>query len=110
MSRITGPKPRIRLARNPRLWLTGSASIVTFWSSSSFDSSSLLAKTGISVSNALVGLWSWYLKSCLNIPSTVAPVVETRSTLPARTCSRKVGLYGTRTDSTLPGANSATKT
>ena len=104
MSRITGPKPRIRLARIPRLWFTGSASMITPFSSRSWLRSSLAsAKVGISVSKFFVGSASSYLKSFLNLPSTVSPWVETRSTLPARTCSRNVGLYGMRTGSRPAG-------
>jgi hypothetical protein len=66
-----------------------------------------LAKIGISVSNDLFGSESSYVTSFLNLPSTVVPCVEMRSTLPSRTCSRNVGLYGTRSGSTRPGASSA---
>ena len=89
---MTGPKPRIRLARKPRLWLIGSASITTPSSSSSADSSSSLAKTGISVANAFVGSASSYVNSSLKRPSTLSPSDEIRSTFPSRTCSRNTGL------------------
>ena len=89
---MTGPKPRIRLVRKPRLWLIGSASIVTFFSSRSAESSSPLAKIGISVAKTFVGSASRYLNSFLKLPSIVAPSAETRCTLPSRTCSRNVGL------------------
>ncbi len=91
-SRMTGPKPRMRLSRKPRSWLTGSASMTTPASSSALDSCSSLANTGISVSNAVDGSALPYLTSFLNLPSTVSPVVEMRSTFLSRTCSRNVGL------------------
>jgi hypothetical protein len=99
----------MRLARNPRDRLTGSASMITPLLSRSAESWSESANTGISVSNAFVGSLSSNLKSFLKRPSTVAPSAEMRSTLPLLTSSRKVGLYGIRTDSTFPGANIATK-
>jgi hypothetical protein len=53
-SRITGPKPRIRLRNVPRPALIGSASIVTSCSLSSVNTVSVLAaKLGISVSKLL---------------------------------------------------------
>ena len=110
-SRITGPKPRIRLSRNPRPWLTGSASIVTLCSSSSADKASLSANVGISVSKFLAGFASLSvegLNSFLNSPLTVVPVVEILVTLSASTWPTKSGWYGTVTDSSRPGAKIAT--
>ena len=83
--------------------------MTTSLSSSRLDSSSSSANVGISVSNAFVGSLSSNVKFSLKRPSTVSPVVEIRSTLPSRICSRKTGLYGILTGSTRPGANSATK-
>ena len=110
-SRITGPNPRIRLSRNPRPWLTGSASIVTSWSSSSADSVSLSANVGISVSKffaAFASLSVEGLNSFLNSPLTVVPVVEILVTLSASTWPTKSGSYGIVTDSSRPGAKIAT--
>ncbi len=46
--------------------------------------------------------------SFLSSPETVSPVEEIFVTLPLSTCERNSGLYGIRTDRSLPGANSAT--
>ena len=54
----------------------------------------MLAKVGTSVSKFLAAfsLSPGGLTAFLNLPSTVSPLAEMRSTLPALTCSRKVGL------------------
>jgi hypothetical protein len=111
-SRITGPKPRIRLSRKPRPWLIGFASIVTLWSCSRLDSASVLANVGICVSkfgtaSAFLSVGG-YLKGFLNSPLTASPSVEIFVTLFAWTCSRNVGLYGIVTDFSRPGAKIAT--
>jgi hypothetical protein len=110
-SRITGPKPRIRLSRNPRPSLIGFASIVTLWSCRSFESASSLANTGICVSKfgAASSLVSGgYLTGFLNSPVTASPSEEILVTLSCSTCSRNVGLYGIVTDFSRPGAKIAT--
>jgi hypothetical protein len=109
--RITGPKPRMRLSRNPRPWLTGSASIVTSWSWSNAESASLSANVGISVSKFLAGSASRSvdgLTSFFSSPLTESPVVEILTTLSFSTCSMKSGWYGRRTDASRPGAKMAT--
>ena len=109
-SRITGPKPRIRLSRKPRPSLIGLASICTLWSCSVLDSSSVSANVGICVSKfGTASLASdGYLKSFLNSPWTASPSVEILVTLSFSTCSRNVGLYGIVTDFSRPGAKIAT--
>ena len=111
-SRITGPKPRITFISTPRPALIGSADSSTFLSWRSLSSSSVLANVGISVSKfwaALTSLSSGgYLTFLSNSPVIVAPVEETFLTLPSVTWERNSGLYGMRTDASLPGANSAT--
>ena len=109
-SRITGPKPRIRLSRNPRPSLIGLASIVTLWSCSVFDSSSVFANVGTCVVKfGTASLASdGYLTGSLNSPLTASPSVETLVTLFFSTCSRNVGLYGIVTDFSRPGAKIAT--
>ena len=46
--------------------------------------------------------------SFLSSPETVSPVEEILVTLPSSTWERNSGLYGIRTERSLPGANSAT--
>ena len=99
------------MSRNPRPWLTGSASIVTLCSSSCADSASLSANVGISVSKffaAFASLSVEGLNSFLNSPLTVVPVVEIFVTLSASTWPTKSGWYGIVTDSSRPGAKIAT--
>ena len=95
-SRITGPKPRIRLISAPRPGLTGSAEISTCFSCSLASSSSPLAKIGISVSKFFVDSASLssggYLMALSSSPEIVAPVEETLATLPLSTCERNSGL------------------
>ena len=91
-SRITGPKPSSRLTSSPPE-LIGLAWTMTLFSSSSLESSSVLAKVGTSVSKFLAAFSSpGGLTAFLNLPSIVSPLALMRSTLPAMTCSRKVGL------------------
>ena len=89
-SRIVGPNENRIVSSSERL-SGGSALIVTFSRSSSWDSSSSFAKVGISVSNCLASSSS-YLTSFRNSPWTVSPREEISLTLPSRTCARKVGL------------------
>ena len=111
-SRITGPKPRIRLvSRLPEL--IGLACTITLCSCRSLESSTGSAKVGISVSKFLAALpfgSSGGLTAFLNSPSTVSPRAEMRSTLPASTWARNVGLYGTSIERSLPGPSRATLT
>ncbi len=66
---------------------------MTLFSSSSLESSSVLAKVGTSVSKFLAAFSSpGGLTAFLNLPSMGSPLALMRSTLPALTCSRKVGL------------------
>ena len=76
-SRITGPKPRIRLSRNPRPSLIGLASIVTLWSCER-----LRQRVVVGERRDLRSRSSWppwrpssvgYLNSFLNSPLTASP-------------------------------------
>ena len=67
----------------------------------------MFANVGISVSKLGAAFASLplggYLTFLSNSPVIVAPVEETFLTLPSRTWLRNSGLYGIRTDSSLPG-------
>ena len=80
---------------------SGCALIVTPWLWSSFASWSVFANAGISVLKCDVGLAFFasggYLTAFENDPWMAVPFEVISTTLFARTCSRKVGLYGTRT-------------
>ena len=90
--RMVGPKEKRIVSKSERL-PGGSALTVTSRSVSSCESSSSLAKVGISVSN-LVALSSLYLTSLRNSPCTVSAVEEISFTLPSRTCFEERRVVG----------------
>ena len=62
----------------------------------------MLANAGISVRNRVVGFESSKVTSFSNVPWMSVPLDVISSTLPFLTCSRKSGLYGTRTRDSGP--------
>ena len=96
-NRIVGPKPNSSVCHHRAPVSSGSALTVTSFSWRSRESSSVSANAGISVRNRVVGSESSYVSSFVNVPWTSVPLDVISSTLPAFTCCRKKGLYGTRT-------------
>ena len=94
--RIVGPKKRSRLCHQGEPVWRGCALTTTPLLWRSFESSSLLAKAGISVLKRSLGFESLCCSFCLNVPWIAVPFEVISLTLPSRTCWRKNGLYGTR--------------
>src|SRR3954447_362543 len=93
---IVGPNPKTRLFHNGTL-AADSAFTTTPWSWRSRESWSVSANDGISVTKwteAVDEPAGWV--ACLKSPRISELVEVTVTTLSARTCSRKNGLYGTR--------------
>src|SRR3954469_9799672 len=97
-SRIVGPNPRNRVARNERPLSAGSALTTTPLDSSSFVSSVVSTKDGTSVlkRSTVFALPPGGVKVAffLRSPWIVSPREEISCTLPALTCCRKNGEYG----------------
>ena len=76
---------------------SGCALTVTLWRSSSRESAFVSANAGTSVLNSRVPFDPRYRSFCVNVPWIAVPFDVISATWPARTWSRKNGLYGTRT-------------
>src|SRR4051812_40338291 len=97
-SRIVGPKPRNRVARNERPLSAGSALTTTPLDSSCFVRSVVSTNDGTSVlkRSTFFALppGGVYVADFLRSPWIVSPRAEISWTLPALTCWRKNGEYG----------------
>jgi hypothetical protein len=73
MKRIVGPKPSNRFCHHGAPVSSGFAFTITLWSSSRFDSASVLANAGTSVAKSVVGFDPAYDCFCVYVPWIAVP-------------------------------------